>query len=106
MSEIEFPGVTARAVANVYFDGGVVSHAITFTDGSRKTLGLIFAGSYEFATDGPERMEITAGSCRVRVAGQGAFATFDAGSSFDVPGKSRFEIAVDEGVAQYVCSFL
>jgi hypothetical protein len=102
----EFPGVTAIAKANVYFDGKVVSHSILFPDGSKKTLGLIYPGTYKFDTGLPERMEIVAGSCRVKLAGGGAFQPYGAGTQFDVPGKSSFEIAVDSGIAEYVCSFL
>ncbi|MFN7564184.1 MAG: pyrimidine/purine nucleoside phosphorylase, partial [Prosthecobacter sp.] len=46
----EFPGVTAVAKANVYFDGKVVSHTILFPDGSKKTLGLIYPGDFHFGT--------------------------------------------------------
>ena len=30
---------------------------------------------------------------------------YAAGSAFDVPANSSFEIAVDSGIAEYVCSF-
>ncbi len=102
----EFQNVTAFAKANVYFDGGVISHALQLSDGSKKTLGLIRVGEYHFNTDAPERMEITEGSCRVRLDGQTDWVTYDAGQSFDVPGKSGFDIVVDAGLCQYICSFL
>lgn len=102
----QFDGVTAVARANVYFEGKVVSHTILLVDGSRKTLGLIYPGVYKFDTGAPERMEITDGVCRARLPGEEAFRTYAAGTSFEVPGKAAFEIAVDTGIAQYVCSFL
>jgi hypothetical protein len=101
----QFSGVTVACKANVYFDGKVVSHAVTFSDGSKKTLGLIYPGSFKFNTDAPEKMEIIAGGCRVRIAGKGDWIGFPAGTWFDVPGKSFFEIEVEKGVAEYVCSF-
>jgi uncharacterized protein YaiE (UPF0345 family) len=101
----EIRGVTVTCKANVYFDGGVVSHSLTFLDGSRKTLGLIFKGSYTFNTDATEKMEIIDGKCRVKLRGQNDWTPFEEGSSFDVPLKSSFEIAVDEGICQYICSF-
>lgn len=101
----EFTGVTAVSKANVYFDGRVVSHTLRFPDGSKKTLGLIFPGSFEFKTDAAERMDITAGECRARQAGQSGWKTYSAGTTFNVPAKSSFEIAVDAGIAEYVCSF-
>lgn len=102
----QFDNVTAIAKANVYFDGGVVSHTLLFDDGSKKTLGLIFPGSYHFNTDVPERMDIIAGTCRVKVGGQSAWRSYGEGESFDIAGQSGFDIEVSEGVAQYVCSFL
>lgn len=102
----EFPNVTAIAKANIYFDGRVVSHSIRLLDGSKKTLGLIQAGSYHFGTDKAERMEIVAGRCRVKLDGSEATACYGAGEAFEVPAKSGFDIAVDEGICEYICSFL
>ncbi len=100
----QFENVTAVAKANVYFDGKVVSHTLLLPDGSRKTLGVIFPGCYSFNTEAPERMDITDGACRVKLAGQGEWSDYAAGDAFDVPGHSAFEIAAD-GVCQYICSF-
>jgi uncharacterized protein YaiE (UPF0345 family) len=106
MSPVQFENVTAVCKANVYFDGKVVSHTVLFADGSKKTLGLIYPGTFTFNTGAPERMEIIAGACRVKIAGQAESAAYQAGTYFDVPGNSSFEIAVDSAVAEYVCSFL
>jgi len=102
----EFSGVTAHTKANVYFDGKVVSHTIITADGAKKTLGLIYAGSYHFGTGAPERMEIGAGSCRVTRDGQATVQDYAAGTYFDVPGKSGFTIEVSSGICEYICSFL
>ncbi len=104
-SPAQFKDVTVTCKANLYFDGRVVSHAVTFADGSRKTLGLIYPGTYLFNTEAPERMEIIAGTCRARVAGTEAWTPYGSGSAFDVPGHSSFEIEVAEGIAEYICSF-
>ena len=101
----QFENVTAVCKANVYFDGKVVSHTILLADGSRKTLGLIYPGTYTFNTGAPERMEIVAGNCRARNKGQDAWTAYPAGTFFRVPGQSSFEIAVEQGQAQYICSF-
>lgn len=102
---LEFAQVTAVAKANVYFDGKVVSHSIVFEDGRRKTLGLIYPGDYHFGTGAPERMEIIAGTCEVRLDGTEAWKTYGAGTVFAVPGQSGFDIRVATGIAEYVCSF-
>ena len=102
----EFRGVTAVTKANVYFDGKVVSHSILFPDGSKKTLGLIYAGKFHFGTDKAERMEIVAGSCSVKLDGQSTVNTYSAGQAFEVPAKSGFDIEVKSGICEYICSFL
>lgn len=102
----QFPGVTAVTKANVYFDGRVVSHSLFFPDGSKKTLGLIYPGTYHFGTDKAERMEIVAGSCTVKLDGSTASQSYAAGTYFDVPAKSGFDITVESGIAEYICSFI
>jgi hypothetical protein len=102
----QFTAVTVVTKANVYFDGKVVSHSVLFADGSKKTLGLIYTGSYHFGTDAAERMEIVAGACTVTLDGQDAAKTYSAGEHFDVPAKSGFTIAVTSGICEYICSFL
>lgn len=102
----EFTGVTVHTKANVYFDGRVVSHSVVFASGEKKTLGLIYSGSYHFGTGAPERMEIVAGSCRVTLDGQCDAHTYAAGQYFDVPGKSGFTIDVATGICEYICSYL
>ena len=103
---MRFEQVTAEAKANVYFDGKVVSHTLVLADGSRKTLGLIFPGSYHFGTELAEIMEITAGTCRVRLDGADETRAHAAGGRFEVPARSGFTIEVTEGICQYVCSFI
>jgi uncharacterized protein YaiE (UPF0345 family) len=102
---IEFNQVTAKAKANIYFDGKVVSHTIVTSDGARKTLGLIYPGSYHFNTAEPEIMEIIAGSCQVRLQGEAGTKTYVAGTQFNVPGQSSFDIEVENEICEYICSF-
>src|SRR3954467_3162435 len=105
MSELEFSNVKAIAKANVYFDGKVVSHTLLLASGSKKTLGLIYPGEFHFGTDAPERMDIVAGACRVRLDGSAEWLEYVGGTFFKVPGKSGFDISVTAGIAEYVCSF-
>ena len=101
-----FAGVTVHSKANIYFDGRVVSHTVLLPDGAKKTLGLIYPGSYHFGTGAPERMEIVAGSCHVTLDGQTGLKNHAEGTAFDVPGKSGFTIEVKTGICEYICSFL
>lgn len=102
----QFDHVTVHTKANIYFDGRVVSHTLLLSDGAKKTLGLIYPGTYHFGTGAPERMEIVAGACRVTLDGAPAELACAAGRSFDVPGNSGFTITVEAGLCEYICSFL
>ena len=106
MSTPSFANVTVDAKANVYFEGRVVSHTVRFEDGSKKTVGLIYAGEYHFGTGAPERMEIIAGDCKVVLDGTTEPLEIKAGSHFDVAGNSGFTISVSAGICEYICSFL
>jgi len=101
----QFDQVSVVKRANVYFDGKCVSHTVLFADGTRKTLGVILPGTLNFGTDAPERMDVQAGKCRIRLDGASDWQTYGAGESFSVPGNSRFDIDVIETL-DYVCSYL
>ena len=103
-SPVQFTDVTVTCKANIYFDGKVVSHGFTDTDGSRKSIGLVYSGTFVFNTEAAERMEIIAGNCQVKVA-DGDQTDYAAGTFFDVPANSHFEIVVSAGIVEYVCSF-
>lgn len=102
----KFDNVTAVCKANVYFGGKVVSHTLIMPDGAKKTLGLIFPGSYNFKTDLAETMEMVAGACRVKLAGQSEWKDYAAGTQFDIPARSSFDIAVENGIVEYICTFV
>jgi purine/pyrimidine-nucleoside phosphorylase len=108
MSEIavQFDHVSVNTKANVYFDGRVVSHTVLFSDGSKKTLGLIYPGTYHFGTAKAERMELVAGAAVVQLDGSDDLLTYPEGSVFDVPANSGFTITVESGICEYICSFL
>ena len=102
----QFENATITCKANIYFDGKVVSHTVHTAEGERKTLGIVFPGEYTFDTAAAEIMEIQAGTCRAKLPGSDDWQTFESGSTFDIPANAVFEIAVDEGTAEYICSYV
>lgn len=102
MTQLE--NVTVLAAANVYFDGKCVSHTVLLADGTRTSVGVILPASLTFGTAAPERMEITAGSCRVRMAGSDDWTEYAAGSAFEVGADSSFDIETD-GQLDYLCTY-
>ena len=106
MTDINFENVTVHAKANIYFDGKVVSHSIVLEDGAKKTLGIIYPGSYHFNTEQAEKMEIIAGNCKVVLDGSEESTDYTDGAAFEVNAKSGFTIEVNDGTCEYICSFI
>lgn len=101
----EFTNVTVLKEANIYFNGQVSSRTILFPDGSKKTLGIMLPGKYEFNTADREIMEILSGTLDVLLPGETSWKQVSGGESFDVPGNAKFSLDV-KTVADYCCSFL
>lgn len=106
MTDINFENVTVHAKANIYFDGKVVSHSIVLEDGSKKTLGTIYPGSYHFNTEQAEKMEIIAGKCEVVLDNSEGSNSYSEDQAFEVEANSGFTIEVHEGTCEYICSFI
>ena len=101
----EFKDVTVVRKANVYFDGKVTSRTVLFPDGSKKTLGIMQPGEYEFSTTDRELMEITTGELSVLLPGESEWKEIKAGESFEVEGNSKFKMKV-KALTDYCCSFM
>lgn len=99
-----FEQVTVVKKANVYFDGKVTSRTVLFPDGTRKTLGVMLPGSYEFSTGAAEVMEVLAGEMNVLLPGSQEWQRFGPGQRYSIPAKSAFKLEV-VGVADYCCSY-
>ena len=87
-----------------YFEGGVQSIGFE-RNGRRMTAGVIDRGEFHFDTDAPERMTVTSGELAVRIAGSSAWQRYPAGTAFEVPGRTGFDVRAD-GASAYVCEFL
>jgi len=101
----EFTNVTVVKEANIYFDGRVVSRTVLFGDGSKKTLGVMQSGEYEFSTGLAEIMEIMSGDLEWQIKGDTDWKRVTGGESFNVPANSAFVMRVAV-VTDYCCSFL
>ena len=101
---MEFENVKLIGKANVYFDGKVSSRTFYLEDGSRKTLGFMLGGDYEFGTAAAERMEILSGEMEVTLPGETEPKLYKEGDAFDVPADSKYR-AVVKTFADYYCSY-
>ncbi len=101
----EFKNVAVVREANVYFDGKVTSRTVLFPDGSKKTLGVMLPGEFEFGTGDKENMEILSGELDVLLPGETAWKQIKGGQSFDVAANSKFKLKVRK-LTDYCCSFI
>lgn len=101
----QFENVAVVKKANVYFDGKVTSRTVVFADGTKKTLGIMLPGAYEFGTAEKEIMEIQTGKLKALLPGSDEWETYEAGQAFEVPAESRFKVSVSE-ITDYCCSFV
>ncbi len=99
---IENVNVTKKA--NIYFDGKCVSHTMVAADGRRMSVGVIFPSTLHFNTGSPEVMEIVAGHCKVKLEGEAAWTSYEAGQRFAIGPNSGFDIETRD-VLEYVCHF-
>lgn len=100
----QFDNVSVVKAANIYFDGKVTSRTVLFADGSRKTLGIMLPGDYEFGADQTETMEILSGTLDVQLPGSDEWKAFTGGTSFVVPAGTRFKLKV-KTITDYCCSY-
>ncbi len=101
----EFKDVTVLRKANIYFEGNVTSRTVLFRDGSKKTLGVMLPGEYEFSTGDREVMEIMSGDLEVKIADALSWKNVSGGESFEVPAHSKFRMKV-KTITDYCCSFV
>lgn len=101
----EFKNVTVIKKANVYFDGKVTSRTVVFPDGTKKTLGIMFPGDYEFGTVDKEVMEIMTGELDILLPGAANWITIKEGGVFEVPVQSKFKLKV-KSLTDYCCSYI
>jgi uncharacterized protein YaiE (UPF0345 family) len=100
-----FENVTVIKTVNLYFNGNVSSRTLLFADGTKKTLGIILPGQYEFGTGDEEQMEVLAGKLTALLPGSEEWKSFVPGQMFEIPANSKFKVLADE-VSDYCCSYL
>ena len=101
----QFENVTITKAANIYFGGKVTSRTILLQDGSRKTLGIMLPGEYEFNTEDKELMEIISGELEVSLPDGDGWKHVTGGESFEVPSNSSFQLKI-KTITDYCCSFI
>ena len=99
-----YKNVNVDKLANVYFEGKVVSRNVFLKDGSKKTLGVMLPGEYEFNTESRELMEIISGKLNLKLKDDNDWKLIRDGMDFNVPKNSSFKVKVLE-LVNYTCSY-
>jgi purine/pyrimidine-nucleoside phosphorylase len=89
---------------NTYFEGQVQSVGFERL-GRRMTVGVVAPGTYHFDTGAPERMTVVSGELLAKLPGHGEFRAYPAGTAFEIPGKTGFDVKAITPAA-YLCEFL
>ncbi|MEO6628125.1 MAG: pyrimidine/purine nucleoside phosphorylase [Aquihabitans sp.] len=88
---------------NTYFDDGVQSIGF-HREGNPVSVGAMDAGDYHFGTEAPERVTVVYGELIVKLP-DADWQSFPAGTVFEVPGSSGFDLRVPAPTA-YLCEYL
>ena len=99
-----FKNVDVDKLANIYFEGKVISRNIFLKDGSKKTLGVMLVGEYEFNTISRELMEIISGKLNLKLKDDNEWKLITNGMKFYIPKNSSFKLEVLE-LVNYTCSY-
>tara|TARA_Y100000589_G_C26926639_1_gene536635 strand:+ start:456 stop:773 length:318 start_codon:yes stop_codon:yes gene_type:complete len=99
-----FRNVNVDKLANIYFDGKVISRNIFLKDGSKKTLGVMLIGEYEFNTSSRELIEIISGKLNLKLKDNNEWKLITSGMEFNIPKNSSFKLEVLE-LVNYTCSY-
>ena len=99
-----FKNVDVDKLANIYFEGKVISRNIYLKDGSKKTLGIMLVGEYEFNTVNRELMEIISGKLNLKLKDDNKWKSITNGMKFVIPKNSSFKLQVLE-LVNYTCSY-
>ena len=99
-----FKNVDVDKLANIYFEGKVISRNIYLKDGSKKTLGIMLVGEYEFNTASKELIEIHSGKLKLKLKGEEEWKLIIEGMDFNIPKNSSFKLEVLE-LVNYTCSY-
>ena len=100
----KYKNIDVDKFANIYFEGKVISRNIFFKNDSKKTLGVMLEGEYEFKTASRELMEIHSGKLNIKIEGDKDWTFITEGMDFNVPKNSSFCCEVSE-LVNYTCSY-
>lgn len=101
---MKFENVTIAKSANILYDGHVTSRSLELADGSKKSLGIMLQGEYEFISIHEMIMDIQSGELEVMLPAQD-WKKIVAPQTFKVPPNSKYKLKV-HSLIDYCCTFV
>lgn len=89
---------------NEYFEGNVKSLGYTSATGN-STIGVMEAGTYEFATSTHETMIVVEGEMEVKLPNASEWKIFKAGESYTIDANKTFQVKVNLQTS-YLCQYV
>ncbi|WP_278549498.1 pyrimidine/purine nucleoside phosphorylase [Cloacibacillus evryensis] len=97
--------VDVKTLVNIYCDGKVQSRTLRYPDGKLQTLGVYLPGEFEFHSEGPEKVIMTAGAGEVLFPEDNDWRRVETGECYDVPADTMFKVRCGV-ISEYICDFL
>lgn len=100
---MKFENVNVSKSANILYEGHITSRSLEFPDGSKKSLGVMLQGEYEFISIHEMVMDVQSGELEVMLPAQD-WKKIVAPQSFTVPPNSKYQLKV-HSLVDYCCTF-
>ena len=91
-----FKNVDVDKLANIYYEGKVISRNIFLKGGSKKSLGVMLVGEYEFNTESRELMKIISGRLNLKLKDENEWKLITNGMEFNIPKNSSFKLSLPD----------
>lgn len=100
---MDFNNVNIAQEANILYDGNITSRSISFSDGKKKTLGIMLPGEYELNTVNKAVIVINSGVLEVMLPAED-WVEYVAPASIEIAQNSKYKLRVTS-LVDYCCSF-
>lgn len=96
-----YNNVTIRKKPNIFYEGRVCSWTIILNDGSKKSLGIMLPGEYEFKPPADEIMEFMTGEADIQLPGDSWVKVYS-NDKFQIAANTSFKVRV-KTLTEYCC---
>jgi len=96
-----FQNVSVKKKPNIFYDGRVISWTIILSEDSRKSLGVMLPGEYEFEPPTDEIMEFISGELDILLPGS-KWTAVNNNDKFFISAQTSFKVNI-RTLTEYCC---